>query len=34
MSIAELPQGWLRAVQREDALLPELNAADWVTPLS
>ncbi|EDY37242.1 glycoside hydrolase, family 57 [Cyanobium sp. PCC 7001] len=31
---AELPPGWLRAVQREDALLPELNAADWVTPLS
>jgi 1,4-alpha-glucan branching enzyme len=28
-----LPQGWLQAVEQEDALLPELNAADWVTPL-
>lgn len=27
---AELPPGWLEAVQREDALLPELNAADWL----
>ena len=28
---SELPADWLRAVQREDRLFPQLNAADWVT---
>lgn len=28
----DLPAGWLRAVQREDQLFPQLNAADWVSP--
>jgi 1,4-alpha-glucan branching enzyme len=31
---SELPDGWIRAVQREDHLFPALNAADWVTPAS
>jgi 1,4-alpha-glucan branching enzyme len=26
-----LPEGWLRAIQRDDGLFPLLNAADWVT---
>jgi 1,4-alpha-glucan branching enzyme len=26
-----LPDPWLQAVQREDGLFPQLNAADWVT---
>jgi 1,4-alpha-glucan branching enzyme len=29
----ELPQDWLEAVQREDGLFPQLNAADWVSPV-
>jgi 1,4-alpha-glucan branching enzyme len=26
-----LPESWLRAVEREDGLFPDLNAADWAT---
>jgi len=26
-----LPEGWLDAVEKEDALFPLLNAADWVS---
>jgi 1,4-alpha-glucan branching enzyme len=26
-----LPEQWLQAVQREDGLFPQLNAADWVS---
>ncbi|MCT0217807.1 DUF1957 domain-containing protein [Synechococcus sp. CS-1329] len=28
-----LPEGWLEAIEAEDGLLPQLNAADWATAI-